>query len=50
VKSLADVPVKSVELLGADQKPVWKRDASGLAIELPTGSPNDCAFVFRIRQ
>jgi len=50
VKSLADVPVKSVELLGAHQRLVWKRDASGLTAELPTERPGDYAFVFRIRQ
>ncbi len=50
MKSLADMAVKRVELLGAHQKPVWKRDASGLTVELPTGRSNDCAFVFRIRQ
>ncbi len=50
VKSLADVPVKSVELLGSKEKLVWKRDAAGLSVELPAQRPNDYAFVFRIRQ
>ena len=50
VKSVADVPVVSVELLGSKEKLVWKRDAAGLAIQLPAGRPNDYAFVFRILQ
>lgn len=31
-------------------KLVWKRDVSGLTIELPAQRPNDYAFVFRIHQ
>ena len=50
VKSMADVPVKDVQLLGAREKLVWKRDASGLTVELPAQRPNDYAFVFRISQ
>jgi alpha-L-fucosidase len=50
VKSVADVPVKSVELLGSKDKLAWKRDAAGLSIKLPAQRPNDYAFVFRIRQ
>ena len=49
VKSLASVPVKSVELLGSPAQLVWKRDVSGLTVELPAQRPNDYAFVFRIQ-
>ena len=50
VKSMADVPVAGVELLGSKEKLVWKRDSAGLSIGLPAQRPNDYAFVFRIRQ
>jgi alpha-L-fucosidase len=50
VKSLADVPVANVQLLGSKEKLVWKHDAAGLSIQLPAQRPNDYAFVFRIRQ
>ena len=50
VKSLADYPVKKVDLLGAAGVLSWKRDASGLRVHLPAKRPNDYAFVFRIRQ
>ena len=49
VKSMAEVPVASVELLGSKEKLVWTRDSAGLAIKLPAQRPNDYAFVFRIR-
>ena len=50
VKSLGDVPVKGVELLGTKERLTWKRDTSGLTVDLPARRPNDYAFVFRIRQ
>jgi alpha-L-fucosidase len=50
VKSLADYPVKKVDLLGATDKLTWERDAAGLRVHLPAARPNDYAFVFRIRQ
>lgn len=48
VKSLADYPVKSVELLGSKARLAWKRDAAGLTVQLPAEKPNDYAFAFKI--
>jgi alpha-L-fucosidase len=48
VKSLADYPVKSVELLGSKAKLQWKRDAAGLTVQLPSEKPGDYAFAFKI--
>ena len=47
-KSLADYPVKKVELLGVKGQLKFKRDAAGLKVQLPAVKPNDYAFVFRI--
>ena len=49
VKSLADYPVKSVELLGSTAKLQWTRDSGGLRVQMPREKPNEYAFAFRIR-
>ena len=48
VKSLADFPVKSVQLLGSQADLKWTRSADGLTIELPASRPCDYAFAFKI--
>ncbi len=49
VKSLADHPVKSVELLGVRGKLKWSRTPAGLEIQLPGEKPSPYAYAFRIR-
>ncbi len=49
VKSLADYPVKDIELLGSRAKLKWTQNVSGLTVELPAEKPNQYAYAFRIR-
>jgi hypothetical protein len=39
-----------VDLLGVKKTLKFKRDAAGLAVELPSDKPNDYAYAFRITQ
>jgi alpha-L-fucosidase len=48
VKSLATVPVQSVELLGSRATLKWTRTAEGLVVELPAERPCDNAFALKI--
>ncbi len=40
--------ITGIQLLGSDEKLTWSRNADGLVIELPQGSPNNVAYVFKI--
>jgi len=40
--------IEQVELLGAEGKVEWSRDADGLRVRLPPQRPTDAAFVLRI--
>jgi alpha-L-fucosidase len=41
--------VCSVELIGSSEKLKWTQSDDGVHIELPTGAPDEAAFVFRIK-
>jgi len=40
--------ITAVDLLGSAEKPVWRWDGDGLAVDLPATPPGDHAFVLRI--
>ena len=40
--------IANVQMLGADEKLTWTRDADGLTINLPAQRPCDYAYVFKI--
>ena len=40
--------IKSVSLVGSDQKLDWSRDAEGLKVSLPDEKPCDHAYVLKI--
>jgi alpha-L-fucosidase len=48
LKSLANQPVKKVELLGAPAALRWSRTAEGLTIDLPEAKLSDFAIAFKI--
>jgi alpha-L-fucosidase len=48
IKSLADYPVKSVELLGSFGALKWTQTAGGLSLELPAQPAGQYAFAFKI--
>jgi len=48
IHSLANEPVKSVELLGYSGKLAWRQDPDGLKIDMPASKPGDYAFAFRV--
>jgi len=49
VKSLANQPVKSVEMLGSQTRLKWSTDSSGLHAQLPPDRPAQYAVALRIR-
>jgi alpha-L-fucosidase len=54
IKSLADGSphwtgnLANIQLLGADAKPTWTRDANGLTVTLPAQKPCDYAYALKI--
>ncbi|WP_010137136.1 alpha-L-fucosidase [Ochrovirga pacifica] len=41
-------PITKIELLGSDEKVVWKRDDTGLVIQAPKVCPSDDAIAYKI--
>jgi len=48
--ALAPREIKGVSLLGSSAPVAWKRTADGLAVELPSQKPCECAYVLKIEQ
>ncbi|MFN7994587.1 MAG: alpha-L-fucosidase [Bryobacteraceae bacterium] len=49
VKSLANYPAKSVELLGSQAKLQWSKDTAGLHVQLPADKRTEYAVALRVR-
>lgn len=47
-KSLLKTKIRKIELLGSDEKLVWKQDDDVLSIGKPMQTPNNIALVFKI--
>lgn len=45
---IGDAEILNVELLGSDQKVVWRKTAEGLLLTFPQGKPCDFAYSFKI--